>query len=348
MPGLLEIKNGKAMFVGIKPAWHQLGTVINISETDEIGLTKEQVYEAVPVLAMSVRKEPIYWVDTQTQQEHEVKGYEAVIRDDGKCVGLNSSTYGLVQHDTVVDLASAIHGTGEARIVSGFTIREGRQFCIACKLLSHENKSINIDREYFIFVASSHDGSLSLVAAKSTILPVCANTIGSALWESKKSGNQIKLRHSSNVMTRVEEARRVLGLADKSFDEFDKFVVELQQQEVTNKQFDEMMAAVFPEEQDKSKRGQTVRDQWRTEVRMLHENSDYVGEFKGTGWGAFQAVNTWEQWGATIRNTTGNKNASLAQIRAERQMTAQLRETGNDYSKAALNYLIGQHDEALV
>jgi phage/plasmid-like protein (TIGR03299 family) len=337
MPGLLEIIDGKAMFVGVQPAWHLLGTVIDLTGTEEVGLTKEQVYEAVPVLGMKVRQEPIYWVDGETQVEYEIETHKAVVRDDGKVVGVNSSTYGLVQHDTVVDLAIALHGTGEARIVSGFTIRNGTQFCIACKV-EREHLEDGVDYTPYIFVASSHNGTLPLVAAGSGYLPVCANMLQVALADSSKRGTQIRLRHSSNVMDRLDEARKVLRVTGTQFDKFDNFLTDLTQLELSNQEFDEMMAAVFPEDAESSKREKTVRDAWRDEIRMVYEDSDYVGQWKGTAFGGFQAVNTWANWGTTVRNTTGDKRADTAKIRAERQMAAQFN-GADSYTKKALAYL---------
>jgi phage/plasmid-like protein (TIGR03299 family) len=65
----------------------------------------------------------------------------------------------------------------------------------------------------YVLIATSHDGSLSITAMQTNIRVVCNNTLTAAL---RNAQDKIKIRHTSNASTRLQEAMRVLKLINNN------------------------------------------------------------------------------------------------------------------------------------
>lgn len=64
---------------------------------------------------------------------------------------------------------------------------------------------------YLTFLTTSHDGSGSITAAFTPIRIVCANTLNAAL---RTQTNTIRIRHTSNAQTRLEQAHKIMGISN--------------------------------------------------------------------------------------------------------------------------------------
>src|SRR5690606_26211696 len=66
--------------------------------------------------------------------------------------------------------------------------------------------------EKYLFLTTSHDGSGSITAAFTPIRIVCQNTLNASL---KNMTNVVRIRHTSGAKQRLEDAHRVMGLAER-------------------------------------------------------------------------------------------------------------------------------------
>jgi hypothetical protein len=66
--------------------------------------------------------------------------------------------------------------------------------------------------EKYLFLTTSHDGFGSITAAFTPIRIVCNNTLNAAL---SNCSNSIKIRHTQNAKERLEQAHKVMGIANK-------------------------------------------------------------------------------------------------------------------------------------
>ncbi|MNX90682.1 hypothetical protein D3C86_1227410 [compost metagenome] len=66
--------------------------------------------------------------------------------------------------------------------------------------------------EKYIFLTTSHDGSGSITAAFTPVRIVCQNTLNASL---RNMSNVVRIRHTAGAKQRLEDAHKVMGLANK-------------------------------------------------------------------------------------------------------------------------------------
>src|SRR5207245_4368462 len=77
--------------------------------------------------------------------------------------------------------------------------------------------------DQYLLLANGHDGSLALTMKFTPIRVVCQNTLSAALPENRHGRQQrvpngVYIRHTESADVRLEEARRVLGIATRYFE----------------------------------------------------------------------------------------------------------------------------------
>lgn len=167
----------------------------------------------------------------------------------------------------------------------------------------------------FITAATSLDGSLSSTYLTGTQLVVCDNTLSAALGE--KGTGRVKVKHSRNSLGKLGEVRDALGIVYQTAEDFMAEVAELCAVEVTDKQWDEFLAAHLGDKPDpaKSVRSANSYDRHREGLVNLYRHDNRVAPWAGTAFGVVQAVNTYEQH---VKNVKGAG-------RAERNMDKMVR-----------------------
>jgi len=306
----LEIIDGRALFLGKKDAWHRLGTVVG----DAFGETKIQ--EHAPELLMDVEL-IVPHVLTPNGISPLVKT-AAVVRSDGKIVGegVGQDSYGIVQAREAFEFGQQLAGAfGDKPLVSAGSIREGTQFFFCYEVDSREVGGERINSHFSVI--SSHDMTLALQGLKSTVVPVCANTVAMAL---ESAVDRILLKHTSKVDERMAQILAARELVEEHTEAVVRRIATLQATQVRN--FDLVVDGVLPKMDGKG-RGVTMRTDQRKQLRELYFDSELVAPWRGTGWGALQAVNSFEQWVAPVRGKA--KGQSDEQLRAVRQFDAMVK-----------------------
>jgi hypothetical protein len=311
--------DGRAVAMGRKVAWHRL----NVVTGDVFGL--DDIERDCPEILLPVASTPISEVDP-FHHYGAFTGTSLAIREDGKVVGINGARYEIVQNRDAFEL-----GTTTGRdCISAINLREGRQSAFTFDLGAY---TVGDEPCHdYISILNSHDGSWPLIALKSSVIVVCANT---ASWALQGAAIRQNIRHTASWEDRVADVRQALGLAEQARQTFTETVETLMLQPVTMRAFDLLLDAVFPVPEDDG-RGRTMRENARLEVRTLFSEGAVVENYRRTGWGAVQAVNTWEQWSAPIR--AGAKSSS-ATTRARRQIEALAAGKAGQFTAGAVRHL---------
>ncbi len=291
MAHAIEIdENGqaKAVYVG-KPAWHKLGTVlpegtvVTLQELLELSGTNWRVLEQNPTIL--------------TEFGVTVLDQRALYRsDNGKVLHVASPTYAIHQHTEVAEQAQAVlEIAGEYGMdfawEAGFSLAGGKRVVYVLKL----NRSIDVGPESFMpymMATTSHDESWSTVFQLLNFRPECQNMTRMAL---AMATPKFKIKHTSGSAGRVQEIREALKIIPKGVAAFEREVAVLLDEEYTNDRFVRLMGKVFPVESkdDAKKVSPNVRRQ--SEVGSVWAYDKRIESARGTAWGAFQAVSTWEQ-----------------------------------------------------
>ena len=289
MAHALEQENGQVAFaLRGEPAWHGLANAT--FSADEKVSTKDML-DGAKLSNWNVTLEPvIYPADYRSKSE-----LFMVVRDNpfdnGKDVlSIVGNRYRVFQNEELFTFADNILDGGASWESAG-SIKNGKTVfgsLVVPKEFIIDPSGANDKTITYLLVHSSHDGSASVQASITPVRVVCQNTLNMALNSCKQS---FKLRHTSKVEARVAEARRVLGLTFNYMDEFESLAQDLFKVSITNKVWDEMVKAVYPEP-DATALAQ-VKTRWQKKRDLLddiYHLSPTNATIKGTAWGALNAL----------------------------------------------------------
>ena len=201
---------GKHSFFSVKEkAWHGLGQIISSYPT-----SAEAIQHAG--LDYDIVKRPLY-VREQAQDSDsiltEVPEHFATVRTDkGIPLGVVGKDYQVLQNREAFSFFDSIVGGGEGIIYeTAGALGKGERIFITAKLPDYIKVGSDDLIEKYLFLTTSHDGSGSITAAFTPIRIVCANTLGAAL---RNMTNVVRIRHTVNAKLRLEQAHKVMGLAN--------------------------------------------------------------------------------------------------------------------------------------
>ena len=218
----------KMVYFGDTP-WHGLGKKIEHAMT-----SAEAIKEAE--LDWKVKMVPVYTPDKL------IEGRKAVIREtDGRVYNITKDRYLPIQNEEAFNFFDAVTGTNEAKYHTAGSIRNGAMVWMLAKLPD----SIAIDGEQidkFICLLNSHDGSSALKMFFTPIRVVCMNTLSMA---ESGAANKFYARHTTNINTRMDVARDVLGFAKKYYDNWTVQANKLVTEQLPVLGFEAMMKNAF-------------------------------------------------------------------------------------------------------
>ena len=212
-------RTGKYSFFSVKEkVWHNLGQIVEEYPTSE---------EAIKFAGLDyeVEKSPLFTkgtglVESQdglklSDSELKVPNYFANIRTDNNTVlGVVGKDYHIVQNCEAFSFFDSIVGGGNGILYeTAGALGNGERIFITAKLPDYIRVGNGDDiTEKYIFLTTSHDGSGSITAAFTPIRIVCQNTLNASL---RNMSNVVRIRHTSGAKQRLEDAHKVMGLANK-------------------------------------------------------------------------------------------------------------------------------------
>jgi phage/plasmid-like protein (TIGR03299 family) len=299
-------EDGGAAFLGQEDAWHRLGVTIGRP------FTWIDVQENCATVAMAVRKIAL----ADLMPFHSVPAdMFANVREDEKILSVVGDKYEVVQSVEMYEFGCALQGFADLPLVSVVGLREGRQYAFTYHLGDSTVGGEQI--RHYVSVVGSHDGSIANLVIRSSIVIVCANTMAAAITSGV---DRITLRHTVNVRERMDAALEVIGVATDGVARFEAQVAKLQVVKLETREFDLILDGLFPITDAAARTANEVL-RARTAIRDAFYSPLTEG-FKGTGWAAVQAVNSYEQWAAPVRKTKG---VATDTVRALRQFDSMVK-----------------------
>ncbi|WP_295219901.1 DUF932 domain-containing protein [uncultured Chryseobacterium sp.] len=212
-------RTGKYSFFSVKEkAWHNLGQIVQEYPTSE---------EAIKFAGLDyeVEKSPLFTKGAgiientngieMIDSELEVPNYFANIRTDNNTVlGVVGKDYQIVQNREAFSFFDSIVGGGDGILYeTAGALGNGERIFITAKLPDYIRVGNGDDiTEKYIFLTTSHDGSGSITAAFTPVRIVCQNTLNASL---KNMSNVVRIRHTAGAKQRLDDAHKVMGLANK-------------------------------------------------------------------------------------------------------------------------------------
>lgn len=199
---------GKHAFLSTRqPAWHGLGQIVQDYPTSAEAI-------AFAGLDYTVVKAPLFAKGKDPLISFAVPEQYATMRSDTNAVfGVVGKDYQIVQNSDAFAFFDAIVGGGQGILYeTAGALGNGERIFITAKLPGYIRVGSGDDvTEKYIFLTTSHDGSGSITAAFTPVRIVCQNTLNAAL---RTATNVVRIRHTAGAKERLEQAHRVMGVAD--------------------------------------------------------------------------------------------------------------------------------------
>lgn len=286
------------MYSGATP-WHGLGKYVGNEP-----VTTDVAYKMAG-LDWNVEKRDLFTYPDNLSPAIEVTSNKAVVRmDTGSVLGVVGNGYRCFQNLEMADFADGLVQDGSMRIHTAGSLREGSRVWMLGKVGSAE--IVPGDKvDHYLFLYNSHDGSAAFRCLFTTVRVVCANTARAALSSGK--GDGVSIRHTKNMALKVDEARRVLGIGQKAFDESDEFMSKLADIPMAPSDWIDFCLTLFPSPEVKdgkqSRRAVSIAENNRRKLTSLYFDGRgaRIPGVQGTAWGAFNAVTEFANYHRTTR-----------------------------------------------
>ncbi|GHV57481.1 hypothetical protein AGMMS49579_23400 [Spirochaetia bacterium] len=295
MHGLME---SDFMFSGRgEVPWHGIGTVLDgVLTSDEAIKTAR--------LEWTVDQKPIFAAGNFAQ---EIPGFVANVRSDTKEVlGIVSERYCVAQNRDVFAFADELIGNGRVKCTyeTAGSLFNGRRVFMLVNM--PKGRIVGDEYQPYLCLSNAHDGSACLQVFLTGIRVVCNNTLQAALHTATR---KISIRHLSMMAQRQEEALRTMGAASKYFHDLEVFASMLAGKKVN---ITKILDKLFPVSREMSKRQLNSNNEVKELIKSLFSQKSDLQNFKGTAWGAYQAIADYRSNAEPKRRTATYADSKMA------------------------------------
>jgi phage/plasmid-like protein (TIGR03299 family) len=212
-------RTGRYSFFSVQEkAWHGLGQIVTDYPTSAEAIKHAGLdYEVIKSPLFTKASNLIDPTDNLELGNNEVNvpNYFATIRTDNNTIlGVVGKDYHIVQNREAFSFFdSIVGGTDGILYETAGALGNGERIFITAKLPDYIRVGKGDDvTEKYIFLTTSHDGSGSITAAFTPVRIVCQNTLNASL---RNMSNVVRIRHTSGAKQRLENAHKVMGLANE-------------------------------------------------------------------------------------------------------------------------------------
>lgn len=281
------------MYYGEKP-WHGIGTELDHPATAAEAIKAAKLdweVKAFPVFAGI----PDISDNSKINEFIPVKDTKATIRLDTKDIlGIVGRLYTPIQNIDAFSFFDSVVGEGKAIYHVSGVLGKGETIWILAKMPG-EIRILQTDDivEKYLLLTNSHNGRSTMKMFFSPIRVVCENTLSVANSEIKQSGgNVVRIKHLPGVYEKVEAARVILGLVDKTYGELQRDYNKLASYPVNDEWLKIYIKALIPakDERDVSTRTTNIRNEV---LSCFESESNSLAGIKGSAWAAYNAASEW-------------------------------------------------------
>ena len=240
-------------------------------------------------------------------QQVAINGKKALVRSDtGEVLSVMSDTYEVVQNTQAFGFVDDILGGPDLRFTTGGSLNGGKRIWLGAELDRDIFIGGDPDEKIqpYIMFANSHDGTMAVSAWITPIRLACWNALTYSMKSAKRSW---KARHTKNVTGKFMDARQMLGIASRYFDDLEEIGNTLINTKVSGWQMNKMVSDLLP--MPDGKRVDEVEDGRaktltlnRREAIMDCLKADDLANVKDTAWGFVQAVADWDDHYRSAKN----------------------------------------------
>jgi phage/plasmid-like protein (TIGR03299 family) len=235
--------------------------------------------------------------------------HQAIMRSDtGAVLGIFSKRYVAHQYDEwLVQNVSTILDA-QLQIGSAGLLKGGAQAWVQIEMPETMEAAEGVLFRPFLTAATSLDGSLATTYLTGAQVVVCDNTLSAALGT---ADDKIKVRHSTNSLSKINDVRAGLGIVHQIADEFEDQVKRLTSEFVSDALWQDFLARLTYVSPGATTRSINTAERKQDAMNRLWSHDERVAPWKNSAYGVLAAVNTYEHHEKTIKGAS----------RAERNMS---------------------------
>ncbi|PRH79339.1 hypothetical protein C6N75_09650 [Streptomyces solincola] len=242
-----------------------------------------------------------------------VLGSKAIVRSDtGSVLGIFKDGYQPHQYREWLLSNVATILDDDLQIGSAGLLRGGAIAWVSVEVAENRSMAGGIVFRPFLMATTSFDGSLATTYKRGVTNVVCDNTMNAFLRE---AGETFRVRHSAKSLTKLARARDALGIVFDTGDAFEREVEHLLSVKVDDATWGRIVDELMPMPDNLTTRAGKVAAAHATKkrdaVQQLYHHDLRVAPWAGTGWGAWQAFNTWGQHEKQVRGATRQERNML-------------------------------------
>jgi phage/plasmid-like protein (TIGR03299 family) len=247
-----------------------------------------------------------------------VKGKFAVLRDNPfngrvEALGVVGDKWTPFQNESTVGLLTNIVDEADAELTTLGVMDEGRKTFASMRLPGHMEFTSPVDgstdvTDLYLSVFNSHDGNGALSVVVSPVRLMCCNQQRMAEGRAK---SRFMLRHTGNASAKLAEVRSMLGLTFRYQDVFAADCQRLIDRELDEAEVMAALQQVFQVDKAETEGQKVSRIGTATQVFELYKQSDTVAPFRGTAFGAYNAVTEYADHFMRV-GRKGNEDAQRA------------------------------------
>lgn len=257
------------------------------THVEGVGRADEAIKRAGLDWEVSLR--PLAFRD-QRSSHHRIPDRFAIVRDDEeKYLGNCTKVYRPFQNREAFSFMDNLVDDGLVYEDAG-TMRDDKVVWVTAKVPEGITVAGEDEHDLYLFLRTTHDGGGAIRVMVTPIRLTCTNMMNMITREAKR---EFKVNHTSTAEGKLQDAREVLGLAFNYRDAFQKEAERLLEVEVSEEKFREIVQDLWPETPQREKRVQAVEDVYHT--------SPNIAGYRGTGWGALNAVGEYFDWARPVR-----------------------------------------------
>lgn len=288
--------NVETMMYTRETPFHGLGTRV-----EEAPNSREALHLAG--LDWTVDSRPVY-----DELIREIPGYKANVRSsDNKTLGIVTNRYKIVQNTEAFEFTDNLIG-GDVHYETAGSLNGGKRIWLLAKLPTHIILGDDVD-PYLCFT-NSHDGTGSIRACMTPVRVVCNNTLNLAFRTTKR---QWSTKHVGDIEAKMAEARSVLQFADEYMEAMGFHAEKLAKTNVSLADLNAVLDEMFPTKEDDSECKKRNAAKAKEEIMVCYYAPD-LENFRGTAWGAVNAISDFATHNQPRRNTENYRENNWGRV----------------------------------
>lgn len=288
--------NVESMMYTRETPFHGLGTRVEEAPTSREALR-------LAGLDWTVDSRPVY-----DELIREIPGYKANVRSsDNKTLGIVTNRYKIVQNTEAFEFTDNLIG-GEVHYETAGSLQGGKRIWLLAKLPSRVVVGDEVD-PYLCFT-NCHDGTGAIRACMTPIRVVCNNTLNLALKTTKR---QWATKHVGDIEAKMAEARSVLQFADEYMEAMGLHAEKLAKTKVSTADLNAVLDEMFPVKEDDSDCKKKNAARAKEEIMVCWYAPD-LDNFRGTAWGAVNAISDFATHNQSRRNTDNYRENNWGRV----------------------------------